>query len=345
MAYGDNGKNKKFNRIGEIVFNPQSTMIIGSFLSELGISEKSIRLWSVKNGALMDVIPLETIRGYKYPIAVSYDGNFIAISLYSKEVWCYSLKDKKWLWKANWLEKERKNPQEIKFTPDDRNIIAVGEKHIVIYDAATGHIQEVQKKPLSDYTLFRSSITGAVLSPSGSYLAAWQRLPTPGYEQFPKLFMNRKVTVWDIGENKSIAQWKKPKKDICSVAFTPDEKYILMAVKDYITEWSITEQKMIRQWKVHKYYIDYLTISPNGKFIASFGYYANVKIWDYMNKKVLYEFENIGTRIGGYKVCDSNAMAFSPDSKYFALEKNGYLCLYETSTWKEKWCVPSYSEE
>lgn len=36
--------------------------------------------------------------------------------------------------------------------------------------------------------------------------------------------------------------------------------------------------------------------------------------------------------------------AFSPESKYFALERCGNLCLYDTQTWEEKWCVPTSTE-
>jgi len=325
-------------------------MIIGSFISKLGVSEKSIRVWSVENGELIEVIPLETFRGYKYPIAISHDGDLVAISFYSRKVGCYSLKKQKWLWKVDWLKEERWAPQELKFTFDNRNIIVIGERHTVIYNIETGNTDEIQFNPLKGYILFKEFSTGVKLSPSGQYLVAWQREPL-FHEKLIKLFMNKKVTVWDIKENKLVAQWKKPKKNLCSAAFTPDERYILFgSLGGYISVWSISEKKVVKEWKALKTGIDYLIISPNGKMIAiftSFGSsYDNVQIWDYEEKKLLYKSSNVGLKIGGYPYCQlTYPMAFSPDSKYFALEKNGYLCLYETSTWKEKWCVPSYSEE
>ena len=68
-----------------------------------------------------------------------------------------------------------------------------------------------------------------------------------------------------------------------------------------------------------------------------------IKIWDYSTNKLLHEFVNvISSNLGmgsGYP------MAFSLDGKHFALEQQGKLCLYDTQTWQEKWCVFSWPED
>lgn len=352
MVYGDAIKDKKFNHCRELSFTQQSSLIIGICYSEREDTEKSIRIWSVEDGNLSNAIPVELQRFPNYSsvhqMAISRDDNLMAVSFSTKAVGCYSLKEKKWLWKAHWLEEEDNGPQDIAFTPDNQRVITVGEKNTVIYDVKIGNILERQTEPLSDYRRFGSATTGATLSSSGRYLVAWQRLPTPGHEVLIKLFMNKKVTVWDIEENKLIARWKKPEQNLCNAIFTPDEKHIAFGFgesfgSEYVKIWSIPEQKMIREWKAHKEGIDYLTISPDGRFLATFGYYNIVKIWEYSTEKILYEFDDVGDV--SLSCEGSHAMAFSPDSKYFALEKNGQLCLYETETWREKWCVPSYPDD
>lgn len=355
MVYSEPEKNIERNRIVRLSFTPSSTFIVGNFLPKMEKkestwvwSDRSIKVWSVENGDLIKAIPLESLefpRGEFYPMTVSHDGALIAISFSSKEIGCYSLNENRWFWKIEWLKQERDIPQVIIFTPDDQKVIAVGEKHTVIYDAKSGNIQEIQEEPLSDYVLFFAMSTGGTLSPSGRYLAAWQREPTTHGDILKKVFMNKKITVWDVMKNQFVASWRKPKKNFCHAVFTPDEKSILFSSLDgYISEWSISEQKITREQIVGDGVLYYLTISPDGKFIAIES--KTTQVWNYKTNTLLFDFGMIGMGMGVGAVCQSvYPMAFSPDSKYFALEKKGQLCLYETETWREKWCVPSYPED
>ena len=296
--------------------------------------------WSTEDGKLREVIKIPEPPDYKFSdsfylvdtVTISHDGRLVAVSfIHTRGVGCYSLKDKKWLWTVKWLNGERHSPEELRFTPDDKKIIAVGEKNTAIYDANTGDILERQTEPLNKYIRMIDAITGAVLSPSGRYLAAWQRPAV--YGMLRRLFANKNITVWDIKENKFVAKWTKPKQRLFSAVFTPDEKYIVLSSDEgFLSEWSIPEQKLVREWKVPGR--AELTFSPNGRFLATTGVGGgNVRVYDYLSREPAHEFLRVGIPI-----------AFSPDSKYFALEKNGYLCLYETETWKEKWCVPSCPE-
>lgn len=343
------------NLIKTLSFTPSSKFIvgIGSFSPKIAKSDesKSIRVWSVENGSLIKSIPLEPTDSifHNYPMSVSHNGNLIVVSFYSKKIGCYSLEDNKWLWMVEWIKQERKSPREIIFTLDDQKVIAVGEKHTVIYDAKSGNIQGIQEEPLSDYVLFFAMSTGATISPSGRYLAAWQREPTAHGDILKKLFMNKEITIWDVMNNQFVASWRKPKKNFCHAVFTPDEKSILFSSLDgYISEWSISDKRMVKEWKHSN---EYFIISPDGRYIAILGKsvqaWDSVQVRDYVTSTLLLDFGDVwGGVAAPYGVCEATyAMAFSPDSKYFALEKNGQLCLYETETWREKWCIPSYTDD
>ena len=368
MGYGDDIKNKKmFNRVAELVINQESSLIVGA-AGRRDEPSRDIWLWSLEDGKLKEVIKITEplIKDYKYSpsytkygiereglsskveyvkrIAISHDGKLIAVSFFTLTVGCYSLEDKKWLWTVKWVNGERHSPEELRFTRDNKKLIAVGEKNTVIYDAKTGDILERQTDPLSDYDYIMSPTTRAVLSSSGRYLVTWHIYPMD-YGVLRRLFMNKKVTVWDIEENKLIARWKKPEQNLCNAIFTPDEKYIVFSsCEGFLSEWSISEQKMLREWQVGDWllYGGYLTFSPDGRFFA-FENSGDIRIWDYTTGKLIHEYSNKEAGVGMSSV-DVYPMAFSPDSKYFALEKDGQLCLYDTETWKEKWCVLSYTE-
>jgi predicted transglutaminase-like cysteine proteinase len=66
--------------------------------------------------------------------------------------------------------------------------------------------------------------------------------------------------------------------------------------------------------------------------------WPDINIINYQTNTVVNEFNNVAM---SSPACWVYPMAFSPDNKYFAFEKRGRLCLYDTETWKEKWCVPS----
>lgn len=336
MGHGADVKGEKINILQQLVFDPQTSSIVGIGSKAFSIvKEKSIRFWSIKNGMLKEVIkvtkPLNYEASYSfYTATISHDSKIIAVSfLHTPTVGCYSLKNKKWLWTVKWLGDERYSPQELTFTLDDKKLIAVGEKNTVIYDAKTGDILERQTEPLSDYILMSDATTGAVLSPSSRYLVVWQRPSV--YGALRRLFMNKSITVWDIKENKLVAQWKNPKQRLYSAVFTPDEKYILFSSGDgFLSDWSISEQKIVREWKVSGR--AELNFSPDGRLLAT-NEGCDVKIYNYLSGEPIHEFITVGRSL-----CDVPT-AFSPDSKYFALEKNGNLCLYDTETWKEKWCA------
>jgi hypothetical protein len=64
----------------------------------------------------------------------------------------------------------------------------------------------------------------------------------------------------------------------------------------------------------------------------------SIKVWDYATNRQAHEFRDVNP---SHMMCSGYPMAFSPDGKYFAFERQGKLCLYETETWQEKWCVSS----
>jgi WD40 repeat protein len=329
------------NSLSYLTFLPKTSQLVSACSSE---PDGSIRFWSLENGKLDEVISLGK-KQYAHPVAVNHEGSMMAVHLLlSDRLDCYSIKEKKWLWKAK-LSLFRDSPQEIAFTTDGEKIVAAGLRNIVMLDSKNGTVQQKEEKPLNDYPNYYYVPKRVFLSPSGRYLVVWQEFPvgTEG-RRWTHGVVNKWVTFWDIEKKNIVGRWQKPEQGLWSAAFTHEDKEILFGSKDgYIWVWSVREQKIVREWKAYSFEVDSLIVSRNNQYVASYGATyggGGAKIWDYSTGKLEREFKNIAFNPG-----EPYPMEFTSDGKYFALEKVGRLCLYDTQTWEEKWCVLSWPED
>lgn len=331
-----------------------------------------IRFFSIEDGIGINLILLNP-RETADLIASSHDGKLIGVAtfvwgdqissgLQNIRIGCYSLAENKWLWRANWqdfsLEEIRKDfIQDMIFTQDDKKIIAVGKRSVFIYDSRTGEVLKKWIEPLKDYPLWRFNFTKAAFTVNGRYLVIWQEYEPWHLNDFLFWFMvNREVTVWDVEQYRLVARWRKPKELYWGGSLS--DEVIFGSADGYIRIWSISKQKMKRKWKAHwgrEGYDRYayssrlmaLTVSQDWKYIGTKGFGVDrrgehdfvknvIKIWNLVTEKFIHEFTGIE-----YGVIGKYCMVFSPDSKYFAFDQKGNLCLYDTQTWQEKWCVSS----
>ena len=340
-------------RLKYLFFLPNSPLILGDFSYR---GEVAIRLWSLDNGKLSKSIRLGSKEGVS-SIAVSHDGDLVAVATFLTEtVGCYSLKEDKWLWKSKWIEKSPLRAKRIMFTPDDQRIVAFGEKQYVIYDAEKGQVIGRKAKPLDEYASLGVCGRFYAPSPSGRYIMVWQGLCNPGHGVLKRfLFLNRKATIWDFQQDEPVSRWERTH-EICAAAFSPDEKEIVIGSCDgHVSVRPLSDEKIIRSWRAH-INIQYpdsdsqlgaIVVCKDSRFLATYGAAGDggggVKVWDYREGRLIHEFHNMmyGRGFGDEA---TYPMAFSPDGKHFALEQQGNLCIYNTETWKEKWCVPSWQE-
>lgn len=312
-----------------------------------------IRVWSLDDGRLAKSIRLGPKEGVS-SVAVSHDGNLIAVATFLTEtVGCYSLKEDKWLWKSKWIEKSPFKVKKVLFLPGDGAILAFGQKQYVIYDAKKGEVTETKGKPLDEYASLAVCGRFYTPSPSGRYIMVWQGLCNPGHGILKRfLSLNRKATIWDFQKDEPVARWERTH-EICAAAFSPDEKEIVIGSCDgHVSVRSLSDEKVTRSWRAHidvqypdsDYRLGAMVFSNHGRFLATYGAggdgWGGVKVWDYREGRLIHEFHNMmyGRGFGDEA---TYPMAFSADGKYFALEQQGKLCLYETRTWEEKWCTPS----
>jgi len=351
-----NTKQKRPNKLDRLYFIPERDLIVGACGSE---SNGSIRFWSIDEARLKEVLDLGKGTSAN-SMAVSNNGSLIVASLLGKrEIACYSLTKRKWLWKVMWVEKGVAGIA-MQFSIDDRKVVVVGYRNIVTYNALTGVILEKQEDSRSFTNGFPKGRTrNNGISPSARYAAFWQGdlEHDEGWWSSGNIW----VLVHDIETGKVIAKQGKVQKKYknCAAAFTPDEKNLVLGSMDgYVRIWSISEQKVIKEWRAYgadeepvpfrrdpsPNEIYSMTFSPDGRHLATIGHLKEgsaVRIWDYTTNKLIHEFRDVISSPwpSGYP------MAFSADGKYFALEQQGQLCLYDTQNWQEKWCLFSWQDE
>lgn len=341
-------------RLGSMSISSQTSQIAAKFFIPGPEALGNIRFWSIDDGRLRNIIELGKGES-AWIITFSHAGNLMAVA----DIGCYSFKENRWLWKFKWLDDRpgldeifRLRAESMIFTPDDTKIFVAGSAYFLVYDSKTGEILEKKGGPFQDYPEIEGCAIRSAFSPSGNLLAVWQEFSTAAHGGWWKRFkVNKWVTVWDTNKNQVVSRLEKPKSEMCPGVFSTDEREIAFGSRDgQIRVYSIPEQKLVREWKAHSRSKDSkgypfpviisLALSSGSKYLASKGFGDGgdeIKIWHFQKGELAHEFHNVASEIN----CMAYPMAFSPDGKYFALEQQGKLCLYDTQTWQEKWCVHS----
>jgi WD40 repeat protein len=288
-------------------------------------------------------------------IAASNKGDSVVLGLVGgPNLMLYSLIEKRPLWKMKGIEKTF-GWSSVTFTPDDNRVVVVGFKNIVIFDSKSGAILERQEDSEAfsfGLPRYRSRIDK--ISHTGRYAAFFQ-----GKVEHDEAGLKNNVwiTVYDIEGKKLVGKQAYVQKSYknCSAVFTQDERSLVLGSMDgFVRVWSITDQKVMRQWKAYENskpstfreipfpnFIDSVILSSDGRLLATIAMTDagfSIKVWDYATNRQAHEFRDVNP---SHMMCSGYPMAFSPDGKYFAFERQGKLCLYETETWQEKWCVSS----
>jgi len=343
-------KARRPTRLRNLVVNSQHSLLVGEAAPDSG---GIIQFWSLADGRLEHEIPLAARghRDWSSSLALSPDGNNIAVTwLKSKDIGCYSIKEKRWMWKKK-LEGDIVD-RSIQFTADNNRLIVFGWRGILTYDVRTGDILKKQESPSG----IRDGYS--CLSSTARYAAIWG--PRLGHDddllQPFSLLGSKWIHVFNVEQEKNVmdaAGLLKRYKN-CGGAFTPDEEYVAIGSMDGIVRvLSIKEDKVVKEWRAYgedsinlkggatPNHLDSLVFSHDGRFLATMGYEKGfvIKVWDYATSKLLQTFEKV-THSG--MLCDNYPMTFTPDGEFFAFSQGGRLCLYATTTWTEKWCVDTH---
>jgi CSLREA domain-containing protein len=179
------------------------------------------------------------------------------------------------------------------FSPDGRTLATVngGSSGIHILDTSSG--QEIKTLKFQDQD---SYLCDAVFSPDGHTLAT-----VSGSRN-----TNDKITqIWDVSSGQEIKRFPDTG---CSLAFSPDEKYIATTSNDNTAKlWNISNGQEIKRFQ-HENRVYKVIFSPDGRYLATSSYGA-AQIWDILSGQEIKRFQH------DYEVYD---VIFSSDGHMLA---------------------------
>ncbi len=109
--------------------------------------------------------------------------------------------------------------------------------------------------------------------------------------------------------------------------------------------WSVEKQEIIRDWSLGDIgAVLYLKFSNDYRYLAIYaaGKKLNIIISVYPEGKEVHHFRDVP---GGQGGGEPYPMTFFDGSKFFTFPKGNEVCVYDTETWKEKWCVSSSADD
>ena len=327
---------EKLNSLGYLFFLEQDSLIVGSGELSRG-GEGWVGMWSQHDGKLDTTVSMHEYESV-WRLSVSNFEDFIGVTTSNADedsnfLGCYSVRGKRWLWKLQNLD----NFEEVQFVDNDKELLAIGEHKIYWVDPKTGRILDQHRSLLQEYHSPGSRPEGGHLSPSGRYYTFWQEsFPGSGIENDRGPHKNKDIDVWDVRNGEKVATIEAGDSCYNAGVYMADERHMLLGCIDgTLRIWSSTENIFARGWKADSEFLDYLIISRDGRYVAAYGDFS-VTILKYPSfEKVRYfkDVANNSTSGGPYP------MAFSADGKHFAMENQGFLYLYDTTTWQELWHV------
>jgi WD40 repeat protein len=334
----------------------------------------SVIILSNKDGGFLKEVPLpdEAVAD----INVSHDGkSFIVflshqtISGGKKGVFIvkkYSLEEDQWVWEKEW---HGQIPGlRATYSKDDKQIICISSGATFFLDSNSGSLIK-SKNEISSIIDYNYEFSKFALSENGKYFAFWKRkyltfskYDETGLQSLIDLFwygirwifffgsIPQYVYVWDVDNNKLCSKISIPyETKQGSPAFTYDEKNILIGpIKSKYLVYSTVDKKVIREflqvdsiqnefswWGEGRATKDFKIISPDENSFVNCLNDNDVFIFDYKTGELIHHFKQ--TTLGSSPL-NEYAVAYSPDSKYFAVvTKGNKINLYDTKTWELIW--------
>ncbi|NOG96833.1 MAG: hypothetical protein HND52_02565 [Ignavibacteriae bacterium] len=271
-------------------------------------------------------------------MVMSHNEDYIIVATFerkSSRLQCYSLEEERLFWENKRIDDYYFG---VWFSEDNNEIIAFGSDAIYKVKIQTGEVINEMEVIHDEYSFDGHKETWVNHSTSGKYIVIWQRQAKFALLDFFRKSANENITVWDIDKGKKIVSMPLDEKYFRTAVFSPDEKFVLLGGYDrFIHFWSIEKNEIVN--KVPGEAIHMVLNSNNNMLAISLmndeGNFE-VKIYEYPDMKLItkiYPFTD------SYTIDGIMPINFDKTGKYFAIERDGKLFLYDTSDWSVLWCI------
>jgi WD40 repeat protein len=243
----------------------------------------TVRVWDLDSVATSELLRTGTVMD----VSFSPDGSEIVMSDFEKRVEVSE---------AN-AAKSRLTIQcpaivtAARFSPDQKMIASCDSgKAVRLWDAATG-------EELATLGTFRKLVKSIAFSPDGKHLIAVGGM------------LDDELKVWQLPEQKLVAEPSAHSVTINDVAFSPDGRWMATASGDNsVVVWDFARIRPHRRLRVGSNGdVATVAFSPDGQTLAAGGYEGLVKVYDVQTGNLLSVLEGHGQRV--------LSVVFSPDGK------------------------------
>ncbi|CAH1260001.1 unnamed protein product [Diabrotica balteata] len=140
--------------------------------------------------------------------------------------------------------------------------------------------------------------------------------------------LDSSMRIWDLEKGEKIANVDVGPVDLWTVAFSPDDKYIISGSRK-ITAYSVETAKAEQTFETRGKFTLSIAYSPDGKYIASGAIEGIINIFDVAANKLLHTLEGHAMPI--------RSLCFSPDSQLLLTgSDDGYMKLYDVRDQKTR---------
>ncbi len=204
------------------------------------------------------------------------------------------------------------NPEvrRVAFTPDGRLVLALGGKHLVIWDARKKtEVRRVEGNESHLYALAVSPDGKRALAGGGYYKLDANGRPVKKDGNY--VYVDPAFRVYDLETGRELLKAAQTA-PVGAAAFAPDGKPFLGTWDSTLREWDLTgaAPKEASSWKGASASAWLVLPSPDGRQLLTLGLEAKLILWGLEGRKRLKEWR-LGEEIG--------SAAFSPDGRYLAL--------------------------
>lgn len=245
-----------------------------------------ITLWNQQDGTERFSITFDANINYFSAIAVSPDGQTLAIGSPDKDIKLLRLDDPGKL--ARPLKAKRENGRFVAFSPNQQDVII-------------GNVKRIQRLRLKDgqpiLTINEAASEGFYafkLSPNGQTVAGAE--------------FNGAIKLWNLQDGKLIRTLQPDSNTFLSaIAFSPDGQLVAGSFlnKNLVQIWNVRTGNLVHQWDVNR--ASHVVFSPDGQLLAIGTGAGEVQLWHLRTGKKLRTLKGHASWTG--------AMAFSPDGQ------------------------------
>ena len=195
------------------------------------------------------------------------------------------------------------------FSPDGKQLATIGDDGTtILWDANTG--KELLRLPGTTQPSDLYTEQRVAYSPDGKLLAACD---------------SNQLKVYDSATGELIMGLSGHEKDVISIAFSPDSKYLATgSVDTTIRLWDASTGDLVRVLEGHSAEVGGLAFSPEAKFLLSSGEDGMLIIWDVTTGELLrrlpdftvykVSFNPAGTQVAAATFNGLQIRAYAPDS-------------------------------